>query len=274
MSPAARTVKNPDKPQNGVVFLMYHELETLGRPLCQSDAGYSRYVVKEANFRSQIQWLQQTGWRSLSVSEALAFGPRNGGEANSVAVTFDDGCESDLTTAARILKEAGCNATFYVTVRHVGQRGYMSLRQLRELDALGFEIGCHSMTHAYLTDLDDRGLEREIADAKAQLEEILGKTVEHFSCPGGRCNARVIQVARRAGYSSVANSRVHPNRPTTDSFDLGRISILREMKLSAFQELCKGEGVWKIQVRERLRSAAKQILGNSLYDRGRAFLLR
>jgi len=43
------------------------------------------------------------------------------------------------------------------------------------------------MTHAYLTDLDDRGLQREIADAKAQLEEILGKTVEHFSCPGGRC---------------------------------------------------------------------------------------
>jgi peptidoglycan/xylan/chitin deacetylase (PgdA/CDA1 family) len=130
------------------------------------------------------------------------------------------------------------------------------------------------MTHAYLTDLDDRGLQREIGDAKAQLEEILGKTVEHFSCPGGRCDARVIEVARRAGYSSVANSRVHPNRPTTDSFDLGRISILREMKLSAFQELCKGEGVWKIQVRERLRSAAKQILGNSLYDRGRAFLLR
>jgi peptidoglycan/xylan/chitin deacetylase (PgdA/CDA1 family) len=274
MSPAARTAKNIDKQQNGAVFLMYHELETSGGSLCQSEAGYSRYVVKEANFRSQIQWLRKTGCRGLSVGEALAFGLRNGSEANSIAVTFDDGCESDLTTAAPILKEAECNATFYITISHVGQRGYMSSRQLRELDALGFEIGCHSMTHAYLTDLDDRGLQREIGDAKAQLEEILGKTVEHFSCPGGRCDARVIEVARRAGYSSVANSRVRLNTAATDSFDLGRISILREMKLSAFQELCKGEGVWKIQVRERLRSAAKQILGNSLYDRGRAFLLR
>ena len=274
MTSAARTANRPKKQQNGVVFLMYHELEIQSGSLCQSEAGYSRYVVKEANFRSQIHWLRETGWRGLSVNEALAFGPRNGSEPNSVAVTFDDGCESDLTAAAPILKEAGCNATFYITISHVGQRGYMSSSQLRELGALGFEIGCHSMTHAYLTDLDDRGLQREIGEAKAQLEEILGKTVEHFSCPGGRCDARVIQVARRAGYRSIASSRIHLNRPATDSFDLGRIAILRETELPAFQEICRGKGLWTIQVRDRLRSAAKQVLGNSLYDRGRAFLLR
>jgi hypothetical protein len=81
--------------QRGITFLMYHELEMLGRPLCQFDAGYSRYVVRDAEFRSQTRWLQQAGWRAMSVSEALALGAANGEERASVVVTFDDGCESD-----------------------------------------------------------------------------------------------------------------------------------------------------------------------------------
>ena len=256
------------------MFLMYHELEIPGRPLSRSEAGYSRYAVTEAQFRSQIHWLQEAGWRGLSVGDALAFALRNGCEPKSVAVTFDDGCESDLITAAPILKEAGFNATFYITVRFLGQRGYMKQTQLRQLSALGFEIACHSMTHAYLTDLDDRELQMEIGEAKVELEEIIGKPVEHFSCPGGRCDARVIQVARHAGYRSVANSRVRQNALATDSFDLGRIAILRETELQAFQKICRAENLWRIQARNRLRGAAKQVLGNSLYDRGRAFLLR
>ena len=274
MSSEAGTTKHSAGQQNGVVFLMYHELEIPGRPLCRPESGYSRYAVQEAQFRSQIHWLQETGWRGLSVGEALAFALRNGCEPRSVAVTFDDGCESDLISAAPTLKEAGCSATFYITVGFLGQRGYMEQTQLRELSALGFEIGCHSMTHTYLTDLDDRGLQREIGEAKAELEEIIGKPVEHFSCPGGRCDARVIQVVRHAGYRSVATSRVRQNRPATDSFDLGRIAILRETELQAFQEICRAGNLWKLQARNWLRGAAKQVLGNSLYDRGRAFLLR
>ncbi len=260
--------------EQGTVFLMYHELERPGRALCHSEAGYSRYVVQEADFRSQIQWLQQGGWRGMSVREALASTSQDGRDRPSVTFTFDDGCESDLIAVAPILKDAGYNATFYVTVGLIGQVGYMNPSQVRELSTLGFEVGCHSMTHAYLTDLDNRGLQRETSEAKTQLEEILGKRVEHFSCPGGRYNARVIQSARDAGYRSLANSRIHENTPTTDPFALGRVAILRRTGLPAFQRICRGEGFWKIQLRDGLRNTAKQVLGNTLYDRGRALLLR
>jgi peptidoglycan/xylan/chitin deacetylase (PgdA/CDA1 family) len=37
---------------------------------------------------------------------------------------------------------------------------------VREFDAQGFEIGCHSMTHPYLSDLSEPELKREIVDAK------------------------------------------------------------------------------------------------------------
>ncbi len=251
---------------------MYHELEIPGRAPCQSEPGYLRYVLSEADFRSQVLWLKHAGWRGMSVSEALALKTQDA-DRSSLAFTFDDGCESDFVMAAPILREAGYNATFYVTAGFIGQPGYMSPTQIREL-SLDFEVGCHAMTHAYLTDLDDSGLRREISQSKTQLEQILGKPVEHFSCPGGRYNAHAIQVARDAGYRSVATSRIHGNTQTTDSFSLGRVPVLRQTGLPAFQKICRGEGFWKLQLRDGLRDAAKQVLGNSLYDRGRALLLR
>lgn len=265
---------NSPMPERGIVFLMYHELEIAGHPLCQSEAGYLRYVLEEAGFLAQMRWLQHAGWRGMNVSEVLGLAPQNGGLRHGVVVTFDDGCESDLIAAAPILKDAGCNATFYITVGFLGQRGYMNAIQLRELSAAGFEIGCHSMTHAYLIDLDEHGLQYEIVQAKAQLEDIVGKAVDHFSCPGGRCDASVIKAAQSAGYRSVAHSRIQMNTPMTSPFDLGRIAMLRQTELSAFQEICSGDGLWKLQLREGVRSAAKRVLGNSLYDRGRALLLR
>ncbi len=83
-----------------IVFLMYHELEVPGRGLCHSDAGYVRYILRGLDFQAQMQSLKRAGWCGLSVSEALRFPATSG-----VAITFDDGCESDLVTAAPILRE-------------------------------------------------------------------------------------------------------------------------------------------------------------------------
>jgi len=253
----------------GIVFLMYHELELPGRPLCQSEPGYVRYILSETSFRSQMDWLRQNGWQGLSVSEALSFPA-----GKSVAITFDDGCETDLTTAAPILKENGCHATFYVTAGFLDKPGYMSAAQLRELSSLGFEIGCHSMTHAYLNDLGPAELRRELLNACSRLEDVTGKKVEHFSCPGGRYNERTIDVAKQAGYQSLATSRARPNFPSTNPFSLGRVAIMRDTGESAFSRICAGTGLLKAQLSESARVAARNLMGNRLYDRFRAILLR
>jgi hypothetical protein len=251
------------------VFLMYHELGLPTRPHTQSEPGYVRYIVDEADFRMQMCWLQKVAWRAMSVGEALTYPPQPG-----VVVTFDDGCETDLIAAAPVLKEKGYSATFYVTVGFLGKPGFLCRDQLRQLSALEFEIGCHSMTHAYLNDLDSRGLHHEIVNAKSELEQILGKSVEHFSCPGGRYNRRVLQIARDAGYLSLTTSQRRSNSPATNPFVLGRVTILRNTPLRKFQEVCRGQGLWKLRVRDSLRDAAKTVLGNPAYDRLRALLLR
>ncbi len=252
-----------------IVFLMYHELELPGRPLCQSEPGYVRYILSRDTFQSQINWLQRNGWRGLSVSEALR--DRAG---KAVAITFDDCCETDLITAAPILKAAGFNATFYATSGFLGRPGYLSPEQLRQLHSLGFEVGCHSMTHAYLNDLALPDLRREIVDSGMKIGDITGQKVEHFSCPGGRYDERALAVAREAGYRSLATSHPHANSSTTNPFRLGRVAILRGCSEEAFEGICTGRALGKMRFAESARVIARQLFGNSLYDRFRALVLR
>jgi Polysaccharide deacetylase len=251
-----------------IVFLMYHELELPGRPLCQSDPGYVRYILPRDEFVDQIAWLKQQGFRGLSVSQALEFssGP-------SVAITFDDGSETDLITAAPVLQKASFAATFYVTAGFVEKPGYLSVAQMRELRKSGFEIGCHSMTHPYLSDIDPAQLETEIVGAKHKIEEWLGESIHHFSCPGGRYDERTLATARRAGFLTVANSRYHANSASTDRFQLGRVALFRGTDVETFGNLCRGRGLWKKRASDAARRAARQVFGNSAYDRFRAAIL-
>jgi peptidoglycan/xylan/chitin deacetylase (PgdA/CDA1 family) len=252
----------------GVVFLMYHELESPGRSMCQSEAGYVRYIVRTSDFRSQMDLLQRQGWRGVSVAEAVRdFAPK------SVAITFDDGCETDLLYAAPVLRQMKFGATFYITTGFLGKPGYLTPAQLRELSGLGFEIGCHSMTHPYLTDLNGADLHREVAGAKTQLEQILGTAVEHFSCPGGRHDRRVSEAARIAGYLTVATSRIQRNSRNSDLLALGRTAVMRSTDLTTFEQICRGRNLWQMRLQVQIRAATRRLLGNSVYDRLRSAVL-
>jgi peptidoglycan/xylan/chitin deacetylase (PgdA/CDA1 family) len=215
-----------------------------------------------------MQFLKEARKPGINVSQMLS-SPGEG-----VAVTFDDGCETDLLTAGPILKELGFGATFYLTVGFFGKRGFLSPQQARELAQTGMEIGCHSLTHSYLSDLDEAGLLREIAGAKKQLEDIAGVGVHHYSCPGGRWDERVVRIAKQAGFQSLATSAIGLNRPGADPYSLPRIAITRDVALPEFQGLCEGSGLWRRGLQSRGLRLAKQVLGNGAYNRVRAVLLK
>lgn len=254
----------------GTVFLMYHEVELPGRELCRPQRNYLRYVVTAASLRNQLKRLQATGFRGITVTEALREGPP---KLPTVVMTFDDGCESDLLAAAPMLNATGFNGTFYVIAGFLGRRGYLSAAQLRELSDSGFEMGCHSMSHVYLTELDQSRLHAEIIEAKEKLEQVLGRSVDHFSCPGGQWNSRVAAFAQQAGYHSMAASRSGMNSGTTSPFHLARIAVLRGTKIDEFSRLCRGEGLLLRRCREDVLAVGKSLLGNSLYDRLRSATL-
>lgn len=253
----------------GVPFLMYHELGVPGREPAEASAGYRRYVVDRERFQAQVAWLRSEGFRGVSVGQAL----KPDEAARRVAVTFDDGSETDLLVAAPLLREAGFEATFYVTVGFLGRRGFLVPAQLRELAALGFEIGSHGLSHRFLSALPEGELRAELVRSREELERVIGAPVRHLSCPGGRWSPRVAEAAQEAGYASVATSRIGVNGPAADRLALARVAITRNTSLEAFQRICRGEGLWRGRLKDGGLGLAKRLLGNRAYQRLRGALL-
>src|SRR5206468_12416198 len=133
--------------------------------------------------------------------------------------------------------------------------------QVRQLAELGFEVGCHSMTHPYLTDLDARQLRVELGEAKDRLEQLTGRAVVHFSCPGGRWDERVARLARESGYVSVATSRAGANTPAADRFRLARVAVQRGTSLKDFDGACRGRRLWRRRLRDGVLASAKRLAG-------------
>jgi len=122
-------------------------------------------------------------------------------------VSFDDGFKNWITNAVPILLDHGVPAAFFVAAGYIGTSverdrekllGFYDNRDLlmeflswddcREMADAGMTIGSHTMNHVHLTDLDDDGVEAELADSKQLIEAELGRACVHFCCPFGRAN--------------------------------------------------------------------------------------
>ncbi|MBM3320902.1 MAG: polysaccharide deacetylase family protein [Candidatus Eisenbacteria bacterium] len=75
----------------------------------------------------------------------------NGREA-AFTFTTDDGRRDNLGWA-EVCRALGVSATFFCVPDYVGDPGFLSADEIRRIDSLAIEIGCHSMSHvALLTD--------------------------------------------------------------------------------------------------------------------------
>ena len=114
---------------------------------------------------------------------------------------------------------------------------------------------------------------REIVDAKLHIEQIIGHSIQHFSCPGGRYDERTLEIARRAGFRTVANSEFHSNSARTNLYKLGRVAMLRDTPVARFRATCFGNGLWRKRWQDSARRSVRRALGNRAYDRLRTSLL-
>lgn len=138
----------------------------------------------------------------------------------TLAITFDD-CYADNLDAARLLQEHGLPATFFIPTQyvetplrfpwdsHLPSMPNLTWNDVRNIAALGHDIGSHTVSHADFGKLSDADAMRELVDSRAILEEQIGRQVKWFAFPfGGRSNFRPEQIllVTRAGYQGCVSA--------------------------------------------------------------------
>jgi peptidoglycan/xylan/chitin deacetylase (PgdA/CDA1 family) len=214
------------------IVLCYHAV---------SESWESPLAVTPATVVRQAQRLQRLGYVAGTVSDVMQREPFE----PSFAITFDDAYRSVFISAAPLLVELGIPATVFVPTSFVGHRvpvGATAARsaygddllrtmdwgQLRELLAIGWELGAHGHSHSHLTRMALADAIDDVRRSKVEVEEKGGKACRSFAYPYGMANQQLAELVRDIGYASA--------------FTLSKRASLKSPHLSPRVGVYRGDG--------------------------------
>jgi len=246
---------------NRAVILMYHRLAMT----LPTDPGERIYTLSPYTFRQQMAAIARRGLQVIGL-DALATGQFSN---RSVVLTFDDGCDSDLSEALPVLRDFDFRACFFVSPARLGETGYLCWSGLERLAAAGMQIGAHGLDHSLLDGLSQSELEHQLGVSKQLLEQRLGTEVDTVSLPGGSGGKRVLQTAYDLGYRMVLGSRPGVIRTASLSGALPRFALRCGSDLEGFCRLVDQEirFVGQQVLRYSVTRFARAALGPSVYER-------
>jgi peptidoglycan/xylan/chitin deacetylase (PgdA/CDA1 family) len=189
-------------------ILLYHGV---GATSTRIDPGFLR--VRPEAFRAQLGLLLAAGFEIVTVGE---FAERSGGRRprpGMVALSFDDGMDDNHSVVLPILRKHGLRATVYVTTGLIGKPNpwmaresgarMMTVDELHDLVAAGFEIGAHTVSHPDLSRLGFDDCLREMRESRDELKRTLGVEVRTFAYPSCRYGLAAVEAARAAGFTAA-----------------------------------------------------------------------
>ena len=155
------------------------------------------------------------------------------------AITFDDGFESFLETALPELRKRNIAATLFVVAGKLGcypewdeyiedplfKEPLMTREQLARIPADLITIGSHTMTHPFLTRVQEADAKRELRESRKELENMLGRRIALFSFPHGDFNSKLVEWCRESGYEHVFTILPEPAFCEADHYVIGRVGV-------------------------------------------------
>lgn len=214
-----------------VPILLYHGV---GDP----PAGPMRdYVTPIDEFDRHLDVLAADGWNVWTVKDLTRWREQRGGPTppRTAVLTFDDGfAEMDGIVRPR-LEDRGWAATLYVTTGCLGAsadwlgersgRPMLDARAVVRLDAAGWEIGAHAVTHPELDVVPVPVAVHEIDRSRASLAEIVGHPIRSFAYPHGYYSTAVRGHVVEAGFESACAVREAHSWSGDDRFALARCTV-------------------------------------------------
>lgn len=215
-----------------VVILNYHRIS-------ENTDKESLFSLHPRALREQLQLLKEyqvqvTGTDMKQVQDFRDF---------TVALSFDDGNESDHEVVMPLLKEFGYTATFFPIVNHIGKPGSCNWNQIRQLTAEGFDIGSHGLSHEIMLKQDAPTQEEEFTVSKKILEDQISKPVTQFAFPFGRHDDELLDICQKSGYSQALTTGLKVNKIKSDTFLLFRWNITSKTSTDLLRQVISSSGV-------------------------------
>ncbi len=207
-----------------VPVLCWHQL----RDWRSSDTAYNRQVLicPPAAFRAQLDALSKAGHTTISPDQYLEH-LTTGAELppKPVLLTFDDAQGSQITTGLPELQRRGMVGTFFIMTVVLGKKDWMSVADLRRLDAAGMTVASHTYDHHEADAYSGADWRTQIDQPRAQLEKIIGKPVRHFAYPYGAWNQSDFPHLASAGFATAFQLGDRPMDPKQPLFTLRRTLV-------------------------------------------------
>jgi peptidoglycan/xylan/chitin deacetylase (PgdA/CDA1 family) len=182
-------------------------------------------------FARQLAELHAVGFSSGSLTTCTS--PRAG---RQIVITFDDGFENVLRHGLEPLAKSRFQAIQFLVADRLGRSNewdlavgeaperLMDAAQIRDWLAAGHDIGSHTLTHPFLTQLSPAAAREEITASKHKLEDLFGRAVLHFCYPYGDWNEAIRELVMAAGYRTACTTDVGVNTPAESPFALKRFT--------------------------------------------------
>jgi len=233
--------------------LTYHSIDPSG----------SVISVDRDTFARHAAWMAEAPVAVVGLSELLALD----GDADALAVSFDDGFANFAAEAWPLLRDHGLPATQFLVADRVGDRnawedgGEIPVLPLMDWDTLGrlasegLSLGVHGRTHRPLEGLSPAALEDELGGCAARIEERTGARPTTMAYPYGRFDDAAVAAARSA-------------------FDVGCTTELRLLAADEDALRLPRLDAYYFRAGDRLRSWGRPTLRRYLAVRGAARRLR
>lgn len=229
--------------------LMYHSISSDPEPGIHP---YYKLCTPPGRFEEQMLWLQEAGYRGVTLQEGLAWlnahtdeQGLNATRTRPVALTFDDGFHDFYTSGWPVLQKYGFTATIYLPTGLIAEkhcnafqglglerrRRRLTWGETRELARSGIEIGSHTVTHPVLYELPWERVEAELRDSKLEIEDRLARSVFSFSHPYAFPQEdksyvkRYVDLLTQLGYSNAVTTCVGRVRNADSLFTLRRVPV-------------------------------------------------
>lgn len=167
-----------------------------------------------------------------------------------ITISADDGHASVYNYAYPILSQYDIVQTFFVPSDYVGKENYVSLEQLLELQAAGWEIGSHGVNHTSLTGLTAADATEQMVLSKERLIA-MGLNVETIAYPFGNTSNDISNIAKehylaaRSVSSVYSHVAIEPERVSLSGDDYnGRRMGMQLAELAALIDQAISEGKW------------------------------